>query len=207
MSTKMEVYAKAANTALTLLQIASQNIVCGQTLNIAALKVATRSLTPLLHKSDDCDASPFSKAQALVCTKADKGMQMSITVQKMIPAARMQQFQQMVDRWLNEGPIRLATNATLTAMDNAGIPKAEQTAIIEDRDIIMAHNMRLGVISEVFAPAVEKAVNAFRTGSEAQDEIARLIVTAVAIRQDDDSELITFTFTTQTEADVFDKAV
>ena len=132
---------------------------------------------------------------------------MSITVQKMIPAARMQQFQQMVDRWLNEGPIRLATNATLTAMDNAGIPKAEQTAIIEDRDIIMAHNMRLGVISEVFAPAVEKAVNAFRTGSEAQDEIARLIVTAVAIRQDDDSELITFTFTTQTEADVFDKAV
>jgi len=134
-------------------------------------------------------------------------MQMSITVQKMIPAARMQQFQQMVDRWLNEGPIRLATNATITAMDNAGIAKAEQAAIIEDRDIIMKHNMRLGVISEVFAPAVEKAVNASRTGSEAQDEIARLIVTAVGIRQDDDSELITFTFTTQTEADAFDKAV
>ncbi len=132
---------------------------------------------------------------------------MSITVQKTIPAARMQQFQQMVDRWLNEGPIRLATNATITAMDNAGIAKAEQAAIIEDRDIIMKHNMRLGVISEVFAPAVEKAVNASRTGSEAQDEIARLIVTAVGIRQDDDSELITFTFTTQTEADAFDKAV
>ncbi len=132
---------------------------------------------------------------------------MSITVQKTITAARMQQFQQMVDRWLNEGPIRLATNATITAMDNAGIPKAEQAAIIEDRDIIMKHNMRLGVISEVFAPAVEKAVNASRTGSEAQDEIARLIVTAVGIRQDDDSELITFTFTTQTEADAFDKAV
>jgi len=134
-------------------------------------------------------------------------MQMSITVQKTIPAARMQQFQQMVDRWLNEGPIRLATNATITAMDNAGIAKAEQAAIIEDRDIIMKHNMRLGVISEVFAPAVEKAVNASRTGSEAQDEIARLIVTAVGIRQDDDSEVITFTFTTQTEADAFDKAV
>lgn len=132
---------------------------------------------------------------------------MSITVQKTIPAARMQQFQQMVDRWLDEGPIRLATNATITAMDNAGIAKAEQAAIIEDRDIIMKHNMRLGVISEVFAPAVEKAVNASRTGSEAQDEIARLIVTAVGIRQDDDSELITFTFTTQTEADAFDKAV
>lgn len=132
---------------------------------------------------------------------------MSITVQKTIPAARMQQFQQMVDRWLNEGPIRLATNATITALDNAGIAKAEQAAIIEDRDIIMKHNMRLGVISEVFAPAVEKAVNASRTGSEAQDEIARLIVTAVGIRQDDDSELITFTFTTQTEADAFDKAV
>lgn len=132
---------------------------------------------------------------------------MSITVQKTIPAARMQQFQQMVDRWLNEGPIRLATNATITAMDNAGIPKAEQAAIIEDRDIIMKHNMRLGVISEVFAPAVEKAVNASRTGSEAQDEIARLIVTAVGIRQDDDSELITFTFTNQTEANAFDKAV
>ena len=132
---------------------------------------------------------------------------MSITVQKTIPAARMQQFQQMVDRWLDEGPIRLATNATITAMDNAGISKAEQVAIIEDRNIIMKHNMRLGVISEVFAPAVEKAVNASRTGSEAQDEIARLIVTAVGIRQDDDSELITFTFTTQTEADAFDKAV
>lgn len=132
---------------------------------------------------------------------------MSITVQKTIPAARMQQFQQMVDRWLDEGPIRLATNATITAMDNAGIAKAEQAAILEDRDIIMKHNMRLGVISEVFAPAVEKAVNASRTGSEAQDEIARLIVTAVGIRQDDDSELITFTFTTQTEADAFDKAV
>lgn len=132
---------------------------------------------------------------------------MSITVQKTIPAARMQQFQQMVDRWLDEGPIRLATNATITAMDNAGIAKAEQAAIIEDRDIIMKHNVRLGVISEVFAPAVEKAVNASRTGSEAQDEIARLIVTAVGIRQDDDSELITFTFTTQTEADAFDKAV
>ncbi len=132
---------------------------------------------------------------------------MSITVQKTIPAVRMQQFQQMVDRWLNEGPIRLATNATITAMDNAGIAKAEQAAIIEDRDIIMKHNMRLGVISEMFAPAVEKAVNASRTGSEAQDEIARLIVTAVGIRQDDDSELITFTFTTQTEADAFDKAV
>ena len=132
---------------------------------------------------------------------------MSITVQKTIPAARMQQFQQMVDRWLNEGPIRLATNATITAMDNAGIAKAEQAAIIEDRNIIMKHNMRLGVISEVFAPAVEKAVNASRTGSEAQDEIARLIVTAVGIRQDDDSEVITFTFTTQTEADAFDKAV
>lgn len=132
---------------------------------------------------------------------------MSITVQKTIPAARMQQFQQMVDRWLNEGPIRLATNATITAMDNAGIPKPEQAAIIEDRDIIMKHNMRLGVISEVFAPAVEKAVNASRTGSEAQDEIARLIVTAVGIRQDDDSELVTFTFTTQSEADAFDKAI
>jgi len=134
-------------------------------------------------------------------------MQMSITVQKTIPAARMQQFQQMVDRWLDEGPIRLATNATITAMENAGIAKAEQAAIIEDRNIIMKHNMRLGVISEVFAPAVEKAVNASRTGSEAQDEIARLIVTAVGIRQDDDSEVITFTFTTQTEADAFDKAV
>ncbi len=132
---------------------------------------------------------------------------MSITVQKTIPAARMQQFQQMVDRWLDEGPIRLATNATITAMENAGIAKAEQAAIIEDRNIIMKHNMRLGVISEVFAPAVEKAVNASRTGSEAQDEIARLIVTAVGIRQDDDSEVITFTFTTQTEADAFDKAV
>lgn len=132
---------------------------------------------------------------------------MSITVQKTIPAARMRQFHQMVDRWLNEGPIRLATNATITAMDNAGLPKAEQAAIIEDRDIIMKHNMRLGVISEVFAPAIEKAVNASRSGSDAQDEIARLIVTAVGIRQDDDSELVTFTFTTEGEADAFDKAV
>ena len=119
----------------------------------------------------------------------------------------MRQFHQMVDRWLNEGPIRLATNATITAMDNAGLPKAEQAAIIEDRDIIMKHNMRLGVISEVFAPAIEKAVNASRSGSDAQDEIARLIVTAVGIRQDDDSELVTFTFTTEGEADAFDKAV
>ncbi len=71
----------------------------------------------------------------------------------------------------------------------------------------MKHNMHLGVISEVFAPAIEKAVNASRTGSEDQDEIARLIVTAVGIRQEDDSELITFTFTTQTEADGFDKAI
>ena len=132
---------------------------------------------------------------------------MSITVQKTIPAARMRQFHQMVDRWLNEGPIRLATNATITALDNAGIPKAEQSAIIEDRDIIMRHNMRLGVISEVFAPAIEKAVNASRSGSEAQDEIARLIVTAIGIRQEDDSELVTFTFTTETEAEAFDKAV
>ena len=132
---------------------------------------------------------------------------MSITVEKVIPAVRMRQFHQMIERWLNEGPIRLATNATITAMDNAGLPKAEQAAIIEDRDIIMKHNMRLGLISEVFAPAIEKTVNSSRSGSDAQDEIARLIVTAVGIRQDDDSELVTFTFTTQTEADAFDKAV
>ncbi|KQO74945.1 hypothetical protein [Rhizobium sp. Leaf262] len=132
---------------------------------------------------------------------------MSITIEKVIPAARMRQFHQMVDRWLNEGPIRLATNATITAMDNAGIPKAEQAAIIEDRDIIMKHNMRLGVISEVFAPAIEKTVNASRSGSDAQDEIARLIVTAVGIRQEDDSEVVTFTFQTEAEADAFDKAV
>ncbi|KJF74787.1 hypothetical protein [Agrobacterium arsenijevicii] len=132
---------------------------------------------------------------------------MSITVQKTIPTARMRQFHQMVDRWLEEGPIRLATNATITAMENAGIPKAEQAAIIEDRDIIMKHNMRLGVISEVFASAIEKSVNSSRSGREAQDEIARLIVTAIGIRQDDDSELVTFTFTNQSEADAFDKAV
>jgi hypothetical protein len=132
---------------------------------------------------------------------------MSITVQKTIPAARMRQFHQMVDRWLQEGPIKLATNATISAMDNAAIPKAEQAAIIEDRDIIMKHNMRLGVISEVFAPAIEKAVNSSRSGREAQDEIARLIVTAIGIRQDDDSELITFTFATQVEADTFDHSV
>lgn len=132
---------------------------------------------------------------------------MSITVQKTIPAARMRQFHQMVDRWLEEGPIKLATNATITAMDNAGIPKEEQAAIIEDRDIIMKHNMRLGVISEVFAPAIEKSVNLSRSGREAQDEIARLIVTAIGIRQQDDSELVTFTFLSQTEADAFDKAV
>lgn len=132
---------------------------------------------------------------------------MSITVQKTIPATRMRQFHQMVDRWLEEGPIKLATNATITAMDNAGIPKAEQAAIIEDRDIIMKHNMRLGVISEVFAPAIEKSVNSSRSGREAQDEIARLIVTAIGIRQQDDSELVTFTFISQTEADAFDKAV
>lgn len=131
---------------------------------------------------------------------------MSITVQRKIPAERMRQFHQMVDRWLGEGPIKLATNATITAMDNAGIPKAEQVAIIEDRDIIMKYNMRLGVISEVFGPAIDKAVGSYRSGSEAQDEIARLIVTAIGIRQDDDSELITFTFTTQDEADVFHKA-
>lgn len=132
---------------------------------------------------------------------------MSITVEKIIPAARMRQFNQMVDRWLEEGPIRLATNATITAMDNAGLPKAEQAAIIEDRDIIMKHNMRLGVISETFAPAIERTVNSSRSGSDAQDEIARLIVTAVGIRQDDDSELVTFTFTTQDEADAFDKTI
>ncbi|MCW0982796.1 hypothetical protein OK142_18395 [Agrobacterium sp. BT-220-3] len=139
--------------------------------------------------------------------KADKGTQMSITVEKIIPAARMRQFHQMVDRWLEEGPIKLATNATITAMDNAGIPKAEQAAIIEDRDIIMKHNMRLGVISEVFASAIEKAVNSSRSGSEAQDEIARLIVTAIGIRQDDDSERVTFTFTTESEADAFAKSI
>lgn len=129
---------------------------------------------------------------------------MSITVQKTIPAARMRQFNQMVERWLQEGPIKLATNATITAMDNAEIPKDEQAAIIEDRDIIMKHNMRLGLISEVFATAIEKAVKTSRSGTEAQDEIARLIVTAVGIRQDDDSEVVTFTFTTQSEADVFE---
>lgn len=139
--------------------------------------------------------------------EADKGTQMSITVEKIIPATRMRQFHQMVDRWLNEGPLRLATNATITAMDNAGIPKAEQVAIIEDRDIIIKHNMRLGVISEVFAPAIEKTVNSFRSGSDAQDEIARLIVTAVGIRQEDDSELVTFTFTIEGEADTFNKAI
>lgn len=128
---------------------------------------------------------------------------MSITVQKTIPAARMRQFHQMVERWLEEGPIKLATNATITAMDNAEIPKAEQAAIIEDRDIIMKHNMRLGLISEIFAPAIEKAVKSHRSGSEAQDEIARLIVTAVGIRQDDDTEQVTFTFSTQSEADAF----
>ncbi len=128
---------------------------------------------------------------------------MSITVQKTIPAARMRQFHQMVDRWLEEGPIKLATNATITAMDNADIPKAEQAAIIEDRDIIMRHNMRLGLISEVFAPAIEKAVKSSRSGSEAQDEIARVIVTAVGIRQVDESELVTFNFLTQNEADAF----
>ncbi len=132
---------------------------------------------------------------------------MSITVKKVIPAARMRQFHQMVDRWLNEGPIRLATNATITAMDNAGLPKDEQAAIIEDRDIIMKHNMRLGVISEVFASAIEKTVNSSRSGSEAQDEIARLIVTAISIRQEDDSELVTFTFTSEAEANAFDKAI
>lgn len=132
---------------------------------------------------------------------------MSITIRKSIPAARMRQFHQMVDRWLQEGPIKLATNATITAMDNALIPKAEQTAIIEDRDIIMKHNMHLGVISEVFAPAIEKAVKSSRSGSEAQDEIARLIVTAVSIRQEDGSELVTFNFADQSEADAFDQSV
>ncbi|QFY63514.1 hypothetical protein FZ934_25045 (plasmid) [Rhizobium grahamii] len=135
--------------------------------------------------------------------EADKGMQMSITVQKTIPAARMHQFDQMVERWLQEGPIKLATNATITAMENAAIPKEEQAAIIEDRDIIMKHNMRLGLISEVFAAAIEKAVKSSRSGHEAQDEIARLIVTAIGIRQDDESELVTFTFATQSEADAF----
>ena len=132
---------------------------------------------------------------------------MSITVQKTISAARMRQFHQMVDRWLEEGPIKLATNATISAMDNAAIPKAEQTAIIEDRDIIMRHNMRLGVISEQFALAIEKAVNTFSSGHVAQDEIARLIVTAISIRQDDDSELVTFTFANQSEADAFAESI
>lgn len=132
---------------------------------------------------------------------------MSITVQKTIPAARMRQFHEMVDRWLQEGPIRLATSATITAMDNAGIPQAEQVAILEDRDIIMKHNMRLGLISEIFASAMEKAVTSSRSGSEAQDEIARLIVTAVGIRQDDESELVTFNFATQNEAEVFDGSI
>lgn len=131
---------------------------------------------------------------------------MSTTVQKTISASRMRQFNQMVDRWLEEGPIKLATNATITALDNAGIPKAEQIAIIEDRNIIMKHNMRLGLISEVFANAIETAVNSFRSGSEAQDEIARLIVTAAGIRQEDESELVTFVFLTQNEADAFDAA-
>ncbi|MEH3124567.1 hypothetical protein [Agrobacterium cavarae] len=138
---------------------------------------------------------------------ANKGTQMSITVQKTIPAQRMRQFDEMVDRWLAEGPIKLATNATITAMDNADIPKEEQAAIIEDRDIIMRYNMRLGVISELFAPAIEKAVGSSRSGSEAQDEIARLIVTAIGIRQSDGSELVTFTFATQEEADIFDLSV
>jgi hypothetical protein len=83
------------------------------------------------------------------------------------------------------------------------IPKDEQVAIIEDRDIIMRHNMRLGLISEVFAPAIEKAVESSRSGSEAQDEIARLVVTAVGIDQADDSELVTFNFMKQSEADAF----
>lgn len=43
-------------------------------------------------------------------------------------------------------------------------------------------------------------------GTNRQDEIARLIVTAMGLPQDDDSELVTFTFTTQSEADVFEKA-
>jgi hypothetical protein len=128
---------------------------------------------------------------------------MSITVQKTIPAARMRQFHQMVERWLEEGPIKLATNATITALENAGIPKDEQVAIIEDRDIIMKHNMRLGLISEVFAPDIEKAIKSSRSGSEAQDEVARLIVTAVGIRQADESELVTFNFLDQGEADAF----
>ena len=132
---------------------------------------------------------------------------MSITVQKTIPAARMRQFHEMVDRWLQEGPIRLATSATITAMDNAGIPQAEQVVILEDRDIIMKHNMRLGLISEVFASAMEKAVTSSRSEREAQDEIARLIVTAVGIRQDDESELVTFTFANQKEADAFDGSI
>lgn len=132
---------------------------------------------------------------------------MAITVEKTIPAARMRQFNQMVDRWFEEGPIKLATNATMTAMDNAGIEKAEQDAIIEDRNIIMRYNMRLGVVSEVFAPALEKAVSATRTGREAQDEIARLLVTAIGIRQEDGSEKLAFTFASEAEADIFDKAI
>lgn len=151
-------------------------------------------------------ASQLKRSKKCIRMRADKGIRMSITVQRTIPAERMRQFHQMVDRWLEEGPIKLATNATITAMENAGIPKAEQAAIIEDRDIIMKYNMRLGVISEVFGPAIEKAVGSYRSGSEAQDEIARLIVTAMGLRQDDDSELVTFTFTTQSEADVFEKA-
>jgi hypothetical protein len=152
-------------------------------------------------------ADPPSAERVSVRMEADKGTQMSITVQKTIPAARMHQFHQMVERWLQEGPIRLATNATITAMDNAAIPKEEQAAIIEDRDIIMKHNMRLGLISEVFAAAIETAVKSSRSGREAQDEIARLIVTAIGLRQDDDSELVTFTFATQAEADAFNASV
>jgi len=68
----------------------------------------------------------------------------------------MRQFNQMVEGWREEGPIKLATNATITAMENAGIPKAEQAAIIEDRDIIMKYNTRLCVISEIFGPAITK---------------------------------------------------
>ena len=55
----------------------------------------------------------------------------------------------------------------------------------------------------MFAPAIEKAVGSSRSGSEAQDEIARLIVTAVGIQQADDSELVTFNFMKQSEADAF----
>lgn len=176
--------------------------------NTNALKLVARRHTPCLSKlMMFCHAGLLGWDRVQAGMKADKGTQMSFTVEKTIPAARMRQFHQMVDRWLNEGPIRLVTNATISAMDNAGIPKDEQSAIIEDRDIIMRHNMRLGVISEVFAPTIEKLVNASRSGSEAQDEIARLIVTAVGIRQDDDSELVTFTFTTEDEADAFNKGI